>query len=263
MVDAPVLRVGIFLGLLLLLIGLEFRFPRQRRVSARGPRWFTNLSITIINTALLRVLSLVGLVAMAEYFVSNQWGLLPMLSLPWGIHLLFSVVLMDLGIYLQHVLSHRIPFLWRFHRVHHSDKDIDVTTAVRFHPGEILLSFVFKTLLVLIIGPLALGILIFEIVLSSSALFNHANLRLPSRIDRLLRYVIVTPDMHKLHHSVEPKETDSNYGFCLSIWDRLFRTYIPKPEKGIDDMEIGLRSYQAVDTSELDWCLLLPFKDKK
>jgi len=167
---------------------------------------------------------------------------------------------LDLAIYIQHVASHHIPILWKLHKVHHADRDIDVTTGIRFHPLEAILSMIYKCLVILLLGPVALSVIIFEIVLNASAMFNHSNLRLPKKLDAVLRILVVTPDSHRVHHSVHASETNSNYGFFLSIWDRLGRTYTAQPRDNHLDMTIGLSNYQTPKPAILSWCLTLPFK---
>ena len=197
---------------------------------------------------------------MAEITTANGWGILSWIDWPFWLEVAVAAVLLDMAIYWQHVASHKIPVLWRVHRVHHADRDIDATTGIRFHPVEIVLSMLYKFVVIIALGAPALGVFIFEVLLNGSAMFNHANLKLPAWLDRVLRTLIVTPDMHRVHHSVIHHETDSNYGFNLSIWDRLFGSYIDQPEKGHDGMTIGLNDYQTDNPSRLDWSLLLPFR---
>jgi sterol desaturase/sphingolipid hydroxylase (fatty acid hydroxylase superfamily) len=170
------------------------------------------------------------------------------------------VVLLDFAVYVQHVISHKVPILWRLHKVHHADRDVDATTGVRFHPVEALLSMIYKSAIVLLLGPAAMAVVVFEIILNASAMFNHANLRLPSSLDKVLRSLFVTPDMHSVHHSVIVHETDSNYGFFLSIWDKLFKTYTANPSLTPDKINIGLNEYQTDNPSSLGWSLALPFR---
>ena len=174
-------------------------------------------------------------------------------------HILVSAVLLDMAVYWQHVASHKIPMIWRFHKMHHADRDIDATTGIRFHPVEIVLSMLYKMVIVLILGPHIIGVFLFEIILNGSAMFNHANVRLPLWLDKTIRILFVTPDMHRVHHSVIAAETNSNYGFNLSIWDRIFGSYIAQPKEGHDGMTIGLPQYQTNKPSNILWCLKLPF----
>ena len=198
----------------------------------------------------------------AEYAMDQGWGLLSLLpfSLPFYLELILGIILLDLLIYLQHVACHYVPVLWRFHKVHHADRDLDVTTGVRFHPVEAILSMLYKCAVIALLGPIALSVVIFEIVLNASAMFNHANVAIPKKIDTFLRWFIITPDVHRIHHSTNVAETNSNYGFFLSIWDRIGKTYKSQPEAGHDDMVIGLSSYQTQNPSKIIWCLTLPFK---
>jgi len=179
--------------------------------------------------------------------------------LPFYVEVILAIVILDLAIYFQHVMSHKLPFLWRFHKVHHADRDIDVTTGIRFHPIEAALSMIYKCGIILLLGPATLAVLVFEILLNASPMFNHANVSLPKSVDRLLRLIIVSPDMHRVHHSEIPQETNSNYGFFLSIWDRIFRSYIPQPQKGHQGMAIGLSEYQTEKPASLLWSIKIPF----
>lgn len=258
------IRLAVFLGLFALFAALEALAPRRARSLPRKTRWITNWSITILNTVMLRAMALVlPLLAVGAALdaSANGWGLLNQLGWPGWIETVAAILFFDFAIWAQHLVTHKVPLLWRLHRVHHADRDFDVTTAIRFHPVEIALSMLLKIGLVYLIGPAALAIILFEIILNGTALFNHANLALPPRLDRVLRLVLVTPDMHRVHHSTRRHEHDSNYGFALSIWDRLFRTYVPQPEMGHDAMEIGLR-WRDDAPSKLGWSLLLPFRNE-
>ncbi|WP_406650266.1 sterol desaturase family protein [Aliisedimentitalea scapharcae] len=256
------IRLGVFLGLFCLFAGAEALIPRRSRCVPRGRRWTTNLSITVLNSILLRGLAVwMPLLAVgAALDASAQgWGVFNHLALPAWVEFTCAILILDFGIWAQHLITHKIPVLWRLHRVHHADRDMDVTTAVRFHPVEIGLSMILKIGLVYLLGPAAIAVVLFEIILNGTALFNHSNLRLPPGFDRMLRVVLVTPDMHRVHHSVHRHEHDSNYGFALSIWDRIFRTYIAQPADGHDDMVVGLQ-WQDHRPSQLGWSLKLPFK---
>ncbi|PWQ95668.1 sterol desaturase family protein [Leucothrix arctica] len=265
MLDENQLRLTIFIGVLALMATLEALFPKKERTQSRQSRWTTNLSLVVINSVVLRLLGPITAVLAAEYAHENGWGLLNLMpiELPFIVQIALGVALLDLAIYAQHVASHHIPVLWRFHKVHHADRDIDVTTGIRFHPIEAALSMVYKCGIILLLGPLALSVVIFEIVLNASAMFNHANMKLPKRFDAILRLFFVTPDMHRVHHSVIPAETNSNYGFFLPFWDRLFKTYIDQPSKGHDGMTIGLNQFQSDNPSKLPWVITVPFKNKK
>ncbi|MCV2402414.1 sterol desaturase family protein [Marinomonas sp. C2222] len=262
--ENDVLRLVIFVGVLVLMMMLEALFPRKSRQQTRSKRWASNLSLVVINSLTLKLLGPISAVAAASYAFDNNWGLLTFLpaQLPFFLEVIVGVVFLDFSVYIQHVASHKIPLLWRLHKVHHADRDIDVTTGVRFHPLEAMLSMVYKCGVVLLLGPLALAVVIFEVLLNASAMFNHANLRLPKLMDSILRKVIVTPDFHRVHHSVYVEETDSNYGFFLSIWDRLCGTHTAQPREGHQEMSIGLKRYQTAEPAKLSWCLITPFKKR-
>ncbi|HHL42504.1 MAG TPA: sterol desaturase family protein [Hellea balneolensis] len=256
------IRLSVFVGVLAAMIGLETVFERKKRVEPRLLRWATNLGIVVIYTIVLRLIFPVAAMGTAVYAQAHGYGLLNLVALPiWG-HILLSAVVLDLAVYFQHIASHKVGIFWKFHQVHHADRDIDATTGIRFHPVEIVLSMLYKMLVVLALGPHVVGVFIFEVVLNGSAMFNHANIRLPLWLDKIVRTVFVTPDMHRVHHSIYREETDSNYGFNLSIWDRIFRTYIPNPKDGHEKMVIGLPMYQDHKPSNLVWCLALPFHRK-
>lgn len=257
-----ILRFGVFAGLFALFASLEALAPRRQRSQARAGRWFTNLSIVVLDTLALRALAFaVPLLAVGAALDAGRmgWGLFNVLDWPLWLEVILSILILDFAIWAQHLVTHKVPILWRFHRVHHADRDFDVTTALRFHPVEILASMGLKIGLVYLIGPLALAVVLFEIILNGTAMFNHANLRLPMWLDRAVRLVLVTPDMHRVHHSVHRHEHDSNYGFALSVWDRIFRTYRPMPEDGHDKMVLGLE-WQDDKPSRLGWALMLPFR---
>jgi sterol desaturase/sphingolipid hydroxylase (fatty acid hydroxylase superfamily) len=255
-------RGGVFLGLFALFAGLEAIAPRRPRTFARSRRWPTNLAITVLNTVALRGLAvLLPLLAIGAALDAGAqgWGLLNRVGWPGWLELVLAILILDLAIWAQHLVTHKVPLFWRFHRVHHADRDMDVTTGFRFHPVEILASMGLKIGLVYALGPSALAVLVFEVLLSGTALFNHANVALPKGLDRVLRLVLVTPDMHRVHHSVRREEHDSNYGFCLSVWDRIFRTHVPQPKAGHDAMTVGLE-WQDERPARLGWALGLPFR---
>lgn len=257
-----ILRFGVFLGLFALFAALEALAPRRLRLQPRSTRWFTNLSISLLDTLALRALAIVLpflAVGAAVDAWRMGWGLFNRLDWPLWVEVVLAVLILDLAIWAQHLVTHKVPFFWRFHRVHHADRDFDVTTALRFHPVEILASMGVKIGLVYLIGPQAIAVVLFEVILNGTAMFNHANLRLPLWLDRTLRLVLVTPDMHRVHHSVHRHEHDSNYGFALSVWDRIFRTYRPMPEGGHDAMVVGLE-WQDEKPAKLGWALMLPFR---
>ena len=261
MENEAVIRLSVFLGLFALFALAETVAPRRERVQPRARRWITNWSITIANTLILRALA-IGLpllaVGAAIDASNNGWGLFNNIGLPLWLEFLLAVLILDLAIWFQHLITHKIPLLWRLHRVHHADRDMDVTTAIRFHPVEIALSMFLKVGLVYLLGPAAWAVIVFEILLNGTAMFNHANIKLPLPVDRLVRLVLVTPDMHRVHHSVHRSEHDSNYGFALSIWDRMFGTYTPQPGEGHEGMTVGLE-WQDDRPSTLAWSLALPF----
>ena len=255
------LRLGFFFGILAIMAIWEILSPRRELSIPKAYRWFSNLSIVVINTLVVRILFPAAAVGVAIYASKNEYGLFNNLDLNLGTKLVVSVILLDMIVYWQHVIFHRIPFLWRIHRMHHADQDIDVTTGSRFHPVEIALSMLIKFTAVLILGIPVVAIIIFEIILNLTAMFNHSNVSLPLSIDRVVRKLIVTPDMHRVHHSVIPKETNSNFGFNLSIWDKLFGTYTEQPQAGHLNMTIGLSEYRDTRISQaLDEMLLIPFK---
>lgn len=259
------LRLGVFAGLFALLAVAETLAPRRERVQPRGSRWTTNWGIVIIDAITLRALALaMPLLAVGAALDAqrNGWGLMNALDVPLWAGAVATVLLFDFAIWAQHLVTHKIPLLWRFHRVHHADRDVDVTTAIRFHPVEIALSMLLKIGLVYLLGPPAIGMLLFEIILNGTAMFSHANLKLPQPVDAVLRKVLVTPDMHRVHHSADRREHDSNYGFALSVWDRIFRTYVAQPEGGHAGMTAGLQ-WQDERPSRLGWSLALPFRRRR
>ncbi len=257
-----ILRLSVFLVLFALFATLEALAPRRARSQPRSTRWFTNLSIVLLNTLALRALAIALpflAVGAAVDAWRMGWGLFNNLTWPLWVEVGLALLILDFAIWLQHLVTHKVPFLWRFHRVHHADRDFDVTTALRFHPLEILASMVLKIGVIYLLGPQAIAVVLFEVILNGTAMFNHTNLRLPLWLDRAVRLVLVTPDMHRVHHSIHRHEHDSNYGFALSVWDRIFRTYRPKPEAGHDLMTVGLE-WQDERPSRLGWALMLPFR---
>lgn len=270
-VSEPVLRFGAFAGIFLVMAALEHAIPKRVLTAPKGRRWLTNLSIVGIDSLLVRAMANLPLVlgtaatpiaavAAALWAEGTGWGLLNVVGLPGWLEIVIALLVLDYAIWLQHLVSHKVPLLWRLHQVHHADRDIDVTTAIRFHPVEIALSMLYKIVWVLLLGPAAIAVVLFEVILNGCALFNHANIDLPPWLDRVLRLVVVTPDMHRVHHSIERHEHNSNYGFNLSIWDRLFATYTAQPEKGHLGMTIGLKPYQTEEPTRLGWSLMVPFR---
>ena len=256
----PLIRLGAFVGVLAALAGAEALAPRRRQAVGRGQRWPGNLGLVAIDTLILRVLFPATAVGMALLAERRGWGLLATADLPAWVEITAAVVLLDLVIYAQHVLFHSVPLLWRVHRVHHADLECDVTTGLRFHPFEIVASMAIKLAAVTAIGAPPLAVLIFEVVLNATAMWSHANVRLPERIDRAVRRVLVTPDMHRTHHSIVPRETHSNFGFNLAWWDRLFGTYRARPAAGHDGMTIGVPQFRAPAELRLGHMLLQPLR---
>ena len=232
-VELNAMRLPIFLGILMALLALETLWPRRRHVRTSRERLATNALMSLFNALIVKLLAAaivpIAAVAAAFYAQKHGWGLFNQMSLPFGLELLVSLILLDLGLFGQHMAAHHIPFLWRFHKVHHCDLEVDVTTGLRFHPIEILFSTLWKIALVLLLGPLAFTVILFEIILNSCSMFNHSNLYIPPRFDRFLRLFLVTPDMHRIHHSTISKEFNSNFGFSTSLWDHLFKTHTPDP----------------------------------
>ena len=255
----PAIRLSAFAGVLLLVAIWEVIAPRRPLADNKRRRWITNLTMVVINTVAVRLLFPILPVALADIAVARGWGLFNLLSLPVWSKILLSFVILDFIIYLQHLLFHFNPLLWRLHRMHHTDLDLDVTSGNRFHPLEIILSMLIKMSAVVLLGAPALAVLAFEVVLNACAMFNHANIKLPTAFDRVLRLFLVTPDMHRVHHSTCVCETNSNFGFNFPWWDRLCGTYRPQPEKGHLDMTIGLKEYRDPQQLTLPRLLVQPF----
>jgi sterol desaturase/sphingolipid hydroxylase (fatty acid hydroxylase superfamily) len=260
--NEPLIRLAFFLGILVLMAAWEFAAPRRRQTVSRWVRWPNNLAVVVLNTALLRILFPMAAVGWALVGEERAWGLLNNLNTPRWAAVMLSLALLDLAIYLQHVLFHAVPVLWRLHRMHHADLDFDVTTGTRFHPLEILLSMLIKLVVIAALGPPAVAVLTFEILLNATSMFNHGNVRIPPGIDQALRWLVVTPDMHRVHHSVIPTETNSNFGFNLPWWDRLCGTYRAQPAAGHEGMTIGIEQFRTVRELWLDRMLLRPFWSK-
>lgn len=250
-------RLYIFLGFFFLFSLLEMRFEKHPRLNTRAQRWGGNLGLSLLSSLLLRLLFPLGLSSFAFKCQEQSWGLMNWGGFDSTSKTILSLILLDFFIYWQHVLTHKVPFLWRLHRVHHTDEDLDASSALRFHPLEILISYGFKVLLTLLFGFSPLGVVLFEILLNTSAMFNHANLRLPKRLDSWLRKVIVTPDMHIIHHSVEQRESDSNFGFFFSLWDRVFGTY---QEIFLSRGLIGQKGFKGEKAKRLNQLLIQPWK---
>ncbi len=253
------IRLGFFLGVFVLVAVCEILAPRRSLTTSKSSRWFANLVILGLNPISVRLVFPVLPIALALLADEHRWGLLNNVDLPYFAKVAMGVIALDFSIYLQHVLHHAIPVLWRLHMVHHADLDYDLTTGLRFHPLEIVISMGIKLMTVTALGPPALAVLIFEVALNATSMFNHGNIHIPTGIDRVLRLFIVTPDMHRVHHSVIIRETNSNYGFNLPWWDRLLGTYKDQPDKGHDGMTIGLSQFRDHKRLTLPRLLILPF----
>ena len=254
-----IIRISAFVGIFAVMAVWEMMAPRRQWNTAKAKRWVVNLTIVGFNSLLTRVLFASGALGAAILAGQGEVGFFNQLNWPWWAELIIAVVVLDLVVYFQHVLMHAVPILWRLHMVHHSDLDIDVTTGVRFHPIEIALSMFIKIGAVILIGVSPTAVLIFEVMLNATSMFNHSNVCIPVQVDRMLRWIVVTPDMHRVHHSVIPRETNRNFGFNLSWWDRVLGTYLRDPSKGHEYMTIGLEQYR--DPTRLTWLGLvaLPF----
>lgn len=252
-------RAIVFLLVFGVMAVCEALAPRRQRSLGRRRRWPSHLVLLVLNSVTVRLLVPATAYGVAEFAFERQWGLFRQMALPYWIELPLAIALMDLAIYAQHVAAHAMPHLWCVHRVHHADLDLDVTSGIRFHPVEMLLSMWWKLVVILLLGPLPTAVVVFEIVLNASAMFNHSNFALPERIDAWLRCLVVTPDMHRIHHSVVRQEMDSNFGFMLPWWDRLFGTYREAPDSGQTGMTIGLSEWRrADDVQPIGRLLLIP-----
>lgn len=252
------LRLGAFIGVFVLVALAERLRPRRPPTTSRPARWLANLALTVLNPFVLRLLFPLLAVDLAVRAQQQGWGLFNQINLPFGLELVAAVLALDLTIYLQHVMFHAVPLFWRLHMVHHADLDYDITTGLRFHPVEIILSMLIKLAMVVVLGAAPLAVLIFEVLLNATSMFNHANLELPLGLDRVLRLAVVTPDMHRVHHSVIIQETNSNFGFNLPWWDRLLGTYRDQPVRGHPQMVIGLAQYRDAGKLTLPHLLALP-----
>jgi sterol desaturase/sphingolipid hydroxylase (fatty acid hydroxylase superfamily) len=260
MAHEPFIRLAVFLGVFTAVAIWESLSPRRKLDTSKNLRWISNISVTLIGTAVVRGLFPV----LAVTFAANEstMGLLHQVPLPFFVRVVIGVLALDLIIYGQHVMFHSIPLLWRLHMMHHADLDMDVTTGLRFHPVEIVLSMGIKLAAILLVGPPVLAVILFEILLNATSMFNHGNIRMEAGLDSLLRLFVVTPDMHRVHHSVIILETNSNFGFNLPWWDRLFGTYRAQPAAGHDDMVLGLSQFRNPQRLTLPWMLALPFIGK-
>ncbi len=253
-------RTAFFTGAFFMVALWETVAPRRVLTLSRAMRWRNNLGLVFLNTVILRLMFPAAAIGMSAFAVEQGWGVLNYYSLPFGLSVILAVVVMDFIIYLQHVMVHAVPALWRFHRVHHADLDYDLTTGLRFHSIEIILSMLVKFAVIIVLGPPMVAVVIFEVILNAMAMFNHGNIGVPTRLDRCVRLLLVTPDMHRVHHSVEDNEANSNFGFNLSIWDRLLGTYIAQPREGHIQMKIGIHKYRnPKQVNRLVGMLSLPF----
>ena len=255
------IRLGFFVGMFVLVGSWELVAPQRALSVSKTLRWANNLGLTVLNTIILRAVYPAAAVGVAALAAANGWGVLNHFQVPTGLAVPLAVVTLDFLIWLQHVMFHAVPALWRLHRVHHADLDYDLTTGSRFHPIEMVLSMALKIAAVSLLGPPVVAVVLFEVLLSAGAMFNHGNIRLPASLDRALRWFIVTPDMHRVHHSVEDDETNSNFGFNLSVWDRLMGTYRAEPRAGQLGMTIGVRDQTApADVVHALGMLVMPFR---
>ena len=255
------IRLIFFFAIFALMTWWEIKAPKRALTVSKALRWTNNLGLVALNSLILRLLFPAAAVGMAVFCVDNGWGILNVYEIPFALAVIASIIAMDFVVYLQHVLVHAVPGLWRLHRVHHADLDYDVTTGARFHPIEIVLSMLIKFATIIVIGPPVVAVVLFEVILNAMAMFNHGNVGLPPALDKVLRFFVVTPDMHRVHHSTEDNETNSNFGFNLSIWDRAFGTYIDQPREGHLNMEIGIHKYRDLkQVATLPGMLMLPFK---
>lgn len=253
------IRVGTFIAILLFMGLAEIRWPRRALETSKIRRWFSNISVAVLSTSLVRLLLPLAPSGLALYCEEHSWGLFNQIPVPYWLTFLLSILLLDMLIYWQHVLFHRNTLLWRIHRMHHADVDIDASTGIRFHPIEIGLSMLIKLAAITILGPPAAAVIVFEIVLNGCALFNHANVRLPLTIDACLRLLVVTPDMHRVHHSTDMREANMNFGFNFPWWDRMFGTYKSQPDLGHTGMTIGLNIFREPRYARLITMLTIPF----
>jgi len=262
LIDEPLIRLVAFAGIFVAMAVWEVLAPRRDQKLGRGTRWPSNIGIVVLDTVLVRLVFPTTAVGLALVTEGRGWGLFLALDVPAWASVPLAVAALDFAIYLQHVLFHAVPALWRLHRMHHADLDIDVTTGARFHPIEILLSMGIKLGVVAVLGTPAVAVLAFEVLLNATSMFNHSNVRIPIWLDRVLRWIVVTPDMHRVHHSIVARETNSNFGFNLPWWDRLFGTYRDQPAAGHETMTIGIEQFRDPAEQRLDRMLTQPFRDE-
>jgi len=256
----PAIRLGVFLAMLAAMAAWELAAPARRAEVPRLIRWSNNLALVVVDTAVLRLVLPVLAVGAAVWAQAQGIGLLHLAPLPGWLAVVLAILALDLAIYGQHILMHKTPALWRLHRMHHADPLVDVTTGLRFHPLEILLSMLLKIALVVSLGAPPVAVLLFEVILNAASLFNHANIRLPPRVEALARLILITPDLHRIHHSEIRAETDSNYGFSVPWWDRLFRTFRARPALGPDGVVAGIGAFGTARDQWLDRLLIQPFR---
>jgi sterol desaturase/sphingolipid hydroxylase (fatty acid hydroxylase superfamily) len=252
-------RLSGFLLVLGLMASWEIVAPRRLLTTSKLRRWAINLSVVVLDTVLVRLLFAAGAVGAAAVAADQGWGVFNHLSWPIWLEGVLAVLALDFLLYLQHVMFHAVPAFWRFHMMHHSDLDCDASTGIRFHPGEVVLSMLIKLAAVVLLGASPVAVVSFEILLNATSLFNHGNVRMPAAVDRFLRWIVVTPDMHRIHHSIDPRETNRNFGFNLPWWDRLLGTYLAEPAQGHERMTLGLQQFRDRTRLTLTHILLLPF----
>ena len=255
------IRLSVFIVVLMLCALWEWKKPRRTLSQSKKFRWLNNLGLVSLNSLCLTIFMPVLAFDVAVTAQAHQWGVLQYLQLPTFAEFILCLLILDFVIYTQHIVFHKVPWLWRLHRMHHSDQDIDVTTGTRFHPIEIIISMWIKIFTVIVFGIPPIAVVCFEIILNASAMFNHSNAHLPKKVDFLMHKIIVTPDMHRVHHSQNLSETHSNFGFFLSIWDKWFNTHIPQPELGHKKMEIGVAKFQTTNEQRIDKMLTQPFRN--
>ncbi len=261
--NEAMIRLSVFFGVFFVMALWEVFLPKRELVLSKAKRWISNIGIVFLNTALVRVVFPVVAVGIALFAEKMGWGVFNYFDLPFYLVIFLSIIFLDLTIYLQHVMFHAVPVLWNVHRMHHADMDIDVTTGARFHPIEIILSMLIKFSAIIILGAPVLAVVLFEVILNAMAMFNHSNVRMFKGLDSFLRIFVVTPDMHRIHHSIKEDETNSNFGFNLSLWDRIFGTYKAQPDDGHLKMKIGITTFDDPKIcSRLDKMLLIPFLKK-
>ncbi|MCS6287767.1 MAG: sterol desaturase family protein [Nitrospira sp.] len=259
MTPEVLVRLSGFLTVLCLMASWEMIAPRRHLTTSKVRRWIANLSVVVLDSIIVRLLFSAGAVGAAMLAADHSWGLLNQVGWQQWIEVTLAVVAMDFVLYVQHVLLHAIPLFWRVHMMHHADLDCDVTTGLRFHPVEVALSMLIKLAAIAVLGPSPLAVLIFEVLLNATSMFNHGNVRMPASVDRVLRWFVVTPDMHRVHHSILPRETNTNFGFNLPWWDRLLGTYRPQPASGHEGMTLGLEQFRDPTRLTITGILLLPF----